>query len=94
MSRVYQTKQAYVEDLKAVMSADEQFKDLTYCRAHNTNEEYLVLKDIIGHVFFFDVTGYTEVMMFRCMAQMVCGITPDNWISDHAKQIEVAKLFN
>ena len=92
MSRTYRSKQAYIESLKTVMSARKEFKDLRYHRNPNTSEEFLIMTDLIGHVFFFDITGYTEEAIWHCMAMIECGQKPSNFIHDRQKQLDIALL--
>ena len=94
MSRTYRSKQAYIDSLRTVLAARADFKDLQYHRNPNTSEEYLILTDLIGHVFFFDVTGYSEANIFHCMAMIECGEKPTNFIHDQEKQFEIAKLIS
>lgn len=53
----------------------------------------MFLTDIIGHVFMFDVTGYTRASINHTLAQIECGEKPRNLISDNAKKLELAKMF-
>lgn len=94
MSRLYRNKAEYIENLREVMSAREDFKDLTYHKNPTTQEEYLFLSDIVGRMFYFDITGMRNEDIFHSMAKIECGEQPDNFISDKAKMMEIGKLFN
>ena len=94
MSRVCRTKKMYVDTLKDLMSAREDFKDLEYHRDNTTNEEYLFLHNVIGYVFMFNITGYTEAEIFHAMAMVECGEEPACRITDKAELLRLGKLFN
>lgn len=93
MSRTYATRMNHIKALNDVLSAREDFKSLELHRHHATGEEYMFLTDIIGHVFMFDVTGYTRANINHTLAQIECGEKPRNLISDNAKKLELAKMF-
>lgn len=94
MSRIYRNKLEYIENLKMVIDAKEEFKDLTYHKNPTTQEEYLFMTDIIGHVFMFEITGMTNDQIFHVMALVECGQRPECFITDPAKRLELGKLFN
>ena len=94
MSRLYRNKQEYIENLRTVIDAREDFKDLEYHKHPSTQEEYLFMTDIIGHVFMFDITGMRNEDIFHIMAMVECGQKPDCFIADRDKRMELGKLFN
>ena len=94
MSRVYRNRKEYIESLKEVMSAKEDFKNLEYYRSSDSREEFLFLTDIIGRVFYFDITGLPNDKVYHSMAQIECGVQPDCFIADRKRILEVAKQFN
>jgi hypothetical protein len=93
MSRVYRSRQEYMEKLKDVMEVREDFKDLKYCRTAE-GEEYLMLSNIIGQVYFFNITGYTEAKIFHTMAVLECGNEPSNFVKERSKLLELGRAFN
>lgn len=93
MSRIYRTKENYIGLLRAVEMAREDFSDLKYCRNHK-GEEYLILINIIGNVFMFDITGYDNAQIKHTLALIECGHKPTNYIDDKAKRTEIAKLYH
>lgn len=94
MSRVYRNKQEYIDNLKAVLSAKEIFKDLAYHKHPSTQEEYLFLTDIVGRVFIFDITGMQNSQIYHTMAMVECGQKPECFVADPKKKFELGKLFN
>ena len=94
MSRLYRNKQEYIDNLRTVIDAREDFKDLVYHKNPTTQEEYLFLTDIIGHVFMFDITGMKNEQIYHIMAMVECGHKPDCFIADPKKMMELGKLFN
>ncbi len=94
MSRLYRNKQEYIDTLRTVMDAREDFKDLTYHRNPTTQEEYLFLSDIVGRVFMFEITGMKNEQIYHVMAMIECGQKPDCFITDPKKMLELGKLFN
>ena len=93
MSRMYRNKMEYIEAIKTVLEAREDFKDLTYNRS-TTGEEYLFLQAITGDVFMFEITGLKNEQIFHIMAQVECGQRPECQITDRDKRLELGKLFN
>lgn len=94
MSRLYRNKQEYIDNLRTVIDAREDFKDLEYHKNPTTQEEYLFLSDIVGRVFMFDVTGMQNDQIYHVMAMVECGQKPDCFITDPNKMMELGKLFN
>jgi len=94
MSRVYRNKKNYIEALKAVLAAKEAFKDLEIHKHPTTQEEFLFLTDIVGHVFMFDITGMKNEDIFHIMAMVECGQKPECFITDNERKYELGKLFN
>lgn len=92
MSRIYRTKENYISLLKAVESAREDFGNLEYRRNHK-GEEYLILTNIIGNVYMFDITGYSCSQIKHILSMIECGIRPANMIEDTKKRMEIAKLY-
>lgn len=92
MGRVYRTKENYIGLLKACESAREDFGDLKYCRNHK-GEEYLILSNIIGNVFMFDITGYDNAQIKHVLAEIECGRKPNNYIENPSKRMEIARLY-
>lgn len=94
MSRLYRNKQEYIDNLRIIMDAREDFKDLRYHKNPTTQEEYLFLTDIVGRVFMFDITGMKNEDIYHVMAMVECGKQPECYISDLNKMMELGKLFN
>ena len=94
MSRMYRNKLEYIENLKTVLDAREDFKDLEYKKNPTTQEEYLFFTVITGEVFMFNITGYKNEQIFHIMAMIDCGQQPDCIITDRQKRLEIGKLFN
>lgn len=94
MSRAYRSKAEYVENLKTVLGAREEFKNLEYHKHPSTQEEFLFMSVITGEVYMFDITGYKDEAIFHTMAMIECGQKPDNQITDREKRLELGKLFN
>ena len=94
MSRIYRSKAEYVENLKVVLNAREEFKDLEYHKHPSTQEEFLFMSVVTGEVYMFDITGYKDEAIFHTMAMLECGQRPENQITDRDKRLELGKLFN
>lgn len=94
MSRLYRNKKEYIDNLRTVIDAREDFKDLAYHKNPTTQEEYLFLSDIVGRVFMFDITGMQNDQIYHVMAMVECGQKPECFISDPDKMMELGKLFN
>ena len=91
MSRIYKNKMDYITVLKACEQAREDFADLKYCRNAKGNE-YLILSNVIGNVYMFDITGYSEHQIKHTLAMIECGIKPSNYIEDAKTRMEIARL--
>lgn len=94
MSRSYRNKLEYIKNLRTILEAKEDFKNLEYFKNQGTQEEYLFLTDILGRVFYFDVTGMPNEAIFHVMAQVECGVQPQCYITDKKKMLEVGRMFN
>jgi hypothetical protein len=96
MSRVYKSKEQYIETLAEVLVAREDFKDLEYRRHPTNGEEYMILTSMVGEVIMFNITGYSEARILRCVSLVECqGFgAVDNLITDFNKRLEIGKLFN
>ncbi len=94
MSRLYRNRMEYIEVMRLALEAKEDFKDLEYHRNSTTQEEYLFLSDILGRVFYFDITGMRNEDIYHSMAQIECGTQPDCFISDRRKMLEIGRMFN
>ena len=94
MSREYKSKTEYIEAIKTVLEAKEDFKDLIYHKHPSKQGEYLFLSDILGRMFMFDITGMKNEQIYFIMAQIECGVRPECQITDRAKMLELGKLFN
>ena len=74
------------------LSVKEDFADLRYYRSAK-GQEYAVLSDIIGGILILDITNYSEEWILHCIAEVVCGRTPKNAITDKAEMLKIARLF-
>lgn len=90
----YRNKKEFVLLLKAVLSSRDDFKDLTYHRHNATGEEWLILTDVTGRAWYFDITGYSTHKIFHTIAEVECGTPAPNWITDTRKQLEIGKLIH
>lgn len=96
MSRMYRNKLEYINNLKTILDAREDFKDLEYKKHPSNGSEYLILSAITGEVFMLNVTGYSEAHILHCLAEIECnGFNAiDNLVVDRAERLELGKLFN
>lgn len=94
MSRLYRNKQEYIDNLRTVIDAREDFRDLAYHKHPTTQEEFLFLSDIVGRVFMFDITGMSNEQIYHTMAMVECGQKPDCFISDPNRMMDLGKMFN
>lgn len=86
------TRKQYIGALKACLSARNDFGNLEYFKDNATAEEYLILSDIVGHIFMLNITGMKEALIYHSLAQIECGIVPRNYIQDKAEIMQIAKL--
>ena len=86
---MYWSKADYVGELNKVLKAKADHKALNYYK--NDNGEYMTLSDIIGHIWYFDVTGYDEARLLQTVASVIAGKRPHNLITDTAKLMSIAK---
>lgn len=85
-------RKQYIGALKACLSARHDFGNLEYFKDNTTAEEYLILSDIVGHIFMFNITGMKEALIYHTLAQVECGKVPKNYIQDKAEVMRIAKL--
>lgn len=87
---MYWNKADYVQALDEVLCAREDHKKLSY---YKTNEgEYLTLSNIIGNVWYFNITNYDEARILHTVALIEAGRKPNNLITDTATLMRIAKL--
>lgn len=94
MSRTYMARRRYIESIRELCSAREDFKDLQYHIDNQTKEEVLTLTNVVGYTWWFNITGYSDAQIFHAMAQVECGQKPKCLIEDKAKLMELGKKFN
>lgn len=80
----------YIGILNECLKARSDFKKLEYFRNWNTGEETLILSDIIGRVVMLNITGLPEAQIFHSLAQVECGQTPTNAVTDTAEMMRIA----
>lgn len=89
---MYWNKADYVEKLNEVLKVREDHKALTYHKAGN--EECLVLTDIVGHAWYFNITGYDETQILQTIATVIAGSDVVNRITDTTELMSIAKGIN
>ena len=94
MSRMYRNRKEYIETLRTILDAKEDFKDLEYHKHPSTQEEFLFMSDILGRVFYFDITGMPNEQIFHSMAMVEVGQVPECYITDKARMLEIGRFFN
>lgn len=83
-------RKRYIGILKECLNARSDFKDLEYYKNWNTGEETLILSDIVGRVVMLNITGLPEAQILHSLAQIECGQTPANAITDTAEMMRIA----
>lgn len=86
---MYWTKTAYVQELDKVLRVREDHKALIYQK--NKDGEYITLSDVIGNVWYFDVTNYDESRILQTIVTVLAGAKPCNLITDTARLMGIAK---
>ena len=86
-------RRTYIGALKACLSARNDFADLKYYRDITTADEYLILSDIVGQVYMLNITGHSEAQIWHALAEIECGMMPNNAITDRAEMLRIAKLM-
>ena len=88
---MYWNKADYVDELNRVLKAKADHKALNYYKVDDS--EYMTLADIIGHIWYFDITGYDEARILQTVASVIAGISPHNLITDTARLMSIAKTI-
>ena len=83
----------YIGVLKECLSARSDFNDLKYVRDITTDDEFLVLSDIIGQVYMLDITGQKEAQIWHSLAQIECKEVPSNAVTDRTEMMRIAKML-
>lgn len=89
---MYWNKADFVKELDAVLGVKDDHKELKYYKRNDG--EWLTLSDIIGHIWYFDITGYDEARILQTVADVVAGHKPKNLIEDTSKLMCIAKGIN
>ena len=88
---MYWNKADFVKELNKVLGAREDHKALNYHK--NKSGEYLTLSNIIGNIWYFDVTDYDEARILQTIATVIAGKSPKNLITDTARLMSIAKTI-
>ena len=89
-SKMSRSKADFISDLSKVLKVKEDFKKLEYKRS--AGNEYLFLSVITGHVFIFDITGYTDERIYHTLALIECGVKPKSQVTEPKELVAIAKL--
>ena len=84
------SKTDFISDLAKVLKVKEDFKKLEYKKS--TGKEYLFLSVITGHVFIFDITGFSDERIYHTLALIECGVRPRCQVTKTKDLIAIAKL--
>ena len=87
-----QKRAQYIGALRYCLQAREDFGKLEYIVDVLSEQEYLILTDVIGQVCFLNITGYNDAMILHTMAQIECGTVPSNLVTDKAEMMRIARL--
>lgn len=97
MVYVTNEKRDYCRVLDAALAPMMDFDSLDYCINNVTQEEYMRIRDRIGSVAYFNITGMTcgEVLKDVCKVVLLdqARLTPDSLITDISKKRKVAEMF-
>lgn len=86
---MYWNKADYVKTLDKALTVREDHKSLDYYKVGDS--EYMTLANIIGNIWYFDVTGYDEASILQTIANVIAGKRPHNLITDTTRLMSIAK---
>lgn len=84
------SKTEFIADLAKVLKVKDDFKKLEYKKS--TGKEYLFLSVITGHVFIFDITGFSDERIYHTLALIECGVRPKSQVTETKDLLAIAKL--
>ena len=80
----------FISDLAKVLACKDEFKGLEY--KQSSGKEFLFLSIITGHVFVFDVSGYTDERIYHTLALIECGVRPKSQVTEPKDLVAIAKM--
>ena len=90
-------KRDYCQVLDAALAPMLDFDRLDYCLNGVTQQEYMRIRDKLGSVAYFDITGMTcsEILKDVCKVVLLdqARLTPDSLITDIRKKRKIADMF-
>lgn len=86
---IYWNKADYIKVLNDALLAREDHKALNYYTT--VSGEYMTLSNIIGNVWYFNISGYDEARILHTIALVEAGERPNNLITDTAELMMIAK---
>ena len=86
-------RKEYLKALEGALKAKKDFKGLRYEQVVETGQEFMFITDLIGNTYFFDITGYSNEMVFRTVCLMEAGIKPEALILEIDKKREIAEML-
>ena len=90
-------KRDYCQVLDAALAPMMDFDSLDYCINGVTQEEYMRIRDKLGSVAYFNITGMTcgEVLNDVCKVVLLdqARLAPDSLITDIRKKRKIADMF-
>ena len=77
--------------MKLALQAREDFEDLRYFKHNYNGAEYLCLTELTGNAFWFDITGYSNAMIFHTIAEIETGKKPSNMVIGNKAIMDIAR---
>lgn len=90
---IYQTKQEYVRELQAWLSANPDFKRIDYVRLFGMDEEFIRIDMVTGPIVI-NVTGNSLLAIAVEMAKLVAGVPVESIVTNINKLRAVDKVLN
>ena len=91
MATAFQSKVEYIGVMKKALQAREDFDDLKYYKHNYNGTEYLNLLTLSGDAFWYDITGYSNAMIFHAIAEIENGKHPACQLTNRKEIMEVAR---
>ena len=93
MKHIYDKKKAFVESLNGPLTALRDFEAIEYARDPITCDEYLIVRDKLGQVFYLNVTGNSEEAILGEIALFIVGKRPTGFVTMREHIREIAPMF-
>ena len=88
----YNEREQYIKDLEVVLKPVQDFHKINYVHEFYADSEYIQICDVLGGVIFLDITARSLEDIFKDVAKVIYGQTPQSVVTDLLTRRHIAAL--